>query len=231
MTGDSDGSLKLWDLNLLGLSFVADLNQASNETSSLVFYQNFLITGHFDGFIKMWKMNSFQLWYSTRAHNSKIACLANININERNLFATGSADNKFKIWDSDFKEIQTVSGHSGTIIALIYLNNANSLISTSSDMKFNIYRTKNIQQNETWNRAHNRSVPDIAIIDERTIATCSGDRTIKVWNNSILVANLTDHIDYVYSLEYSSRDNLLLSSSRDNLVKVWNIPAFTLNKT
>jgi len=236
ITGDSVGSLKLWDMNSLEISFMTELDKNSNETSSIIFYQNYLITGHLDGLIKVWEMDSFKVYHSTKAHSSIVTCLANIN--ERDLFASGSVDNQIKIWDSKFSIIQTLSGHSGKIITLIYLKEANSLISTSNDMKLNIYKTKNMQRVKEIKGHNNRSVQDIAILDHETnlIATCSGDKTIKIWNNSlslnpILIATLSDHVDYVYSLEYFSKDNLLISSSRDTTIKLWNIPTFTLNKT
>ncbi len=137
ITGDSVGSLKLWDMNSLEISFMTELDKNSNETSSIIFYQNYLITGHLDGLIKVWEMDSFKVYHSTKAHSSIVTCLANIN--ERDLFASGSVDNQIKIWDSKFSIIQTLSGHSGKIITLIYLKEANSLISTSNDMKLNIF--------------------------------------------------------------------------------------------
>jgi len=105
ITGDSEGQLKLWDMNSVEISVLAELNQNSKEVSSLIFYKNFLITGHFDGSLKIWRTDSFQLWYSPKAHNSSVTCLTNID--DRNLFASGSTDNQIKIWDSNFAIIQT----------------------------------------------------------------------------------------------------------------------------
>jgi WD40 repeat protein len=112
------------------------------------------------------------------------------------------------------------------------LDEIKSLISTSSDMKFNIYKTRDIQKYKTI-KGHNRSVQDIAILNHETnlIATCSGDKTIRIWNDTTLIVTLSDHVDYVYSLEYSSKDNILISSSRDNSIKLWNISTLTLIKT
>ncbi len=59
----------------------------------------------------------------------------------------------------------------------------------------------------------------------------SNDKTIRIWNYTTLIATLSDHVDYVYSLEYSSKDNILISSSRDTSIKLWNISTFNLIKT
>jgi WD40 repeat protein len=69
-------------------------------------------------------MDSFNLWHSYKAHNLSVSCLTTIN--DRNLFASGSEDFQIKIWDSNFKNIQTLFAHSGSIIALIFLNEINS---------------------------------------------------------------------------------------------------------
>jgi len=51
--------------------------------------------------------------------------------------------------------------------------------------------------------------------------SCSGDKTILIWNNSIAILNLTDHTDYVYALEYSRESNLLISGSKDTTIRLW----------
>ncbi len=107
ITGDSNGFIQMFDINSLEIVFVDDLNQNSNETSSLIFKKDYLIIGLSNGFIKVWKTDSFLLWYSKKAHDSIVTCLTNIY--DRNLFASGSADSQIKIWDSDFKETNFVA--------------------------------------------------------------------------------------------------------------------------
>jgi len=230
VTGDEDGSLRVWNTNSLEISFLKNL-KTFNENSPILFYQKyFLLIGLSDGTLETWQLSSFNLFNSFRAHNSKVTCLANVN--NRNLFASSSVDSQIKIWDSNFQLIQTLSHHSRAIIALTYWESTNSLVSTSVDMKLNFYSGRNIKLVDSF-QAHNRSVQDMAILDHETylIATCSGDKTIKIWNNSLLLADLTDHIDYVYSLEYSAKNKILISCSRDNSIKFWNTTTFTLIET
>ncbi len=78
ITGDEENSIKIFNIDSLEIRIVTDLNHNSNETSSIIYYQNYLITGLFNGFIKIWKMNSFRLWHSIKAHNSTVTCLTNI---------------------------------------------------------------------------------------------------------------------------------------------------------
>ncbi len=82
-----------------------------------------MISGNSDGMIKILAFVdfSFVLIKNVKAHKSDVTCLANIIINDYYFFATGSADNQIKIWDSDFNVIQTISGHSGPIISFCSL--------------------------------------------------------------------------------------------------------------
>ena len=70
-------------------------------------------------------------------------------------------------------------------------------------------------------QVHNRSVQDIVILNDETnlIATSLCDKTIKIWKISLSIATFTDHIDYVYSLEYLPKDNLFIGCSRDTTIK------------
>jgi len=223
ITGDKAGSLKLWDLNSLGISYVYTL--ALSEMTAFIFFQNnYLVSGHSDGFIQIWKDNS--AFYSTKEHESNVTCLSVID--GRELFASGSTDQLIKIWDSNFKVIQTLAYHKGTITSLIYLDSIKSLMSSSTDMKTNVYKLRDIKLMKSHNINHNRSIHDIAILNEEInlIAICSGEKTIEIWNDSALIKNLSGHVDYVYALEYSLNENILISASRDSLIKLWNCSTF-----
>ena len=56
-----------------------------------------------------------------------------------------------------------------------------------------------------------------------TLASGSGDKTIKLWDvsNLTLIATLTGHTSHVFSVAFSS-DGTLASGSRDGTVKLWN---------
>lgn len=65
-----------------------------------------------------------------------------------------------------------------------------------------------------------------------TVASGSGDRTIKLWDVSsrTLIATLTGHTSHVYSIAYSP-DVTLASGSRDSTVKLWNTATRTNTAT
>ncbi len=55
-------------------------------------------------------------------------------------------------------------------------------------------------------------------------ATCSEDKTIKIWNfpNIVLSAILEGHTEDVYCLEKINKDTIL-SCSSDKTIKKWNL--------
>lgn len=53
--------------------------------------------------------------------------------------------------------------------------------------------------------------------------SASYDQTIKIWNsiNFINVYTLTDHIDHVTSVLSSFDSKYIISSGKDNKIKIW----------
>ena len=59
------------------------------------------------------------------------------------------------------------------------------------------------------------------------MATCSGDKTVKIWNisnvsNWTLLRTYRDHSNTVYSLEWINADTIA-SGSYDQTIKIWSI--------
>lgn len=63
-------------------------------------------------------------------------------------------------------------------------------------------------------------------LDSRMLATCSDDSTIALWDVRNLKENirvLRGHTNWVKSIEYSAKDNLLVSSGFDGHIYTWDI--------
>lgn len=58
------------------------------------------------------------------------------------------------------------------------------------------------------------------------LATCSDDTTVAIWdvrNFKQSIKVLKGHVNWVKSVEYSAKDNLLLSSGFDGQIYTWDI--------
>lgn len=63
-------------------------------------------------------------------------------------------------------------------------------------------------------------------------ATCSDDSTVALWDARNLknrIRTLQGHSNWVKNIEYSPKDNLLLTSGFDGSIYTWDINSFTEN--
>src|SRR5947209_16965414 len=73
-------------------------------------------------------------------------------------------------------------------------------------------------------KGHQGSVLGVAFSPDGTVlASCSRDKTIKLWNvrTGKLERTLTDHTADVYDVVFSPKGDLLASSGRDKTIKLW----------
>src|SRR5262249_7614271 len=74
--------------------------------------------------------------------------------------------------------------------------------------------------------AHKDLIHDLAFSpDGMTLATCSYDRLVKLWDatSGKELRTLKDHSDAVYGIAFSPDGKLLASGSADRAVKVWEV--------
>src|SRR2546426_7804831 len=73
-------------------------------------------------------------------------------------------------------------------------------------------------------KGHQGSVLAVAFSpDGKTLASCSRDKTIKLWDPATgeLKRTLTEHTADVYDVTFSPRGDLLASAGRDKTIKLW----------
>ena len=72
--------------------------------------------------------------------------------------------------------------------------------------------------------AHDNSINQIKLLSNGNLASCSSDKTIKIWNTSTwtLIRTLFNHTDTVTNLDQID-ENTLVSVSLDQTLRVWNM--------
>ncbi|XP_037030882.1 DDB1- and CUL4-associated factor 10 homolog [Bradysia coprophila] len=78
--------------------------------------------------------------------------------------------------------------------------------------------------------AHSDCVNCVKFIDGRLFATCSDDSTVALWDTRNLkskVRSLHGHLNWVKNIEYSKKDNLLVTSGFDGSIFTWDINSST----
>ena len=63
------------------------------------------------------------------------------------------------------------------------------------------------------------------LISNGLFASCSNDKTIKIWNQATtsLVKTLTGHTEAVRTLSLQKETGNILSGSEDKTIKIWNV--------
>ncbi|KAI5713615.1 hypothetical protein M8J76_002251 [Diaphorina citri] len=78
--------------------------------------------------------------------------------------------------------------------------------------------------------AHTDCVNYVRFLDTRVFATCSDDTTIALWdarNLKTRVRTLQGHSNWVKNIEFSSKDNLLVTAGFDGSIYTWDINNYT----
>ena len=73
-------------------------------------------------------------------------------------------------------------------------------------------------------KGHQGSVLSVAYApDGKTLASCSRDKTIKMWDarTGQLLRTLTEHTGDLYSVAFSPRGDLLASGGLDKVIQLW----------
>jgi WD40 repeat protein len=85
-------------------------------------------------------------------HKGEVKCLLNEKIFNQIFVISGSADRTIKIWDIDPKSkdiIQTLTGHSGTILCLAYSKKTDTIFSGSTDKTLKIWKYTSFKLGKT----------------------------------------------------------------------------------
>ncbi|XP_044737300.1 DDB1- and CUL4-associated factor 10 [Chrysoperla carnea] len=78
--------------------------------------------------------------------------------------------------------------------------------------------------------AHGDCVNCVRFLDNRTFATCSDDSTVALWDARNLkhkTRTLQGHSNWVKNIEYSPKDDLLVTSGFDGSIYTWDINSYT----
>ncbi|KAF2721604.1 WD40 repeat-like protein [Polychaeton citri CBS 116435] len=119
--------------------------------------------------------------------------------------------------------LQTLEGHSDTVLSITFSPNSRLLASASSDRTVRIWNVSSSVCLQTL-EGHNGRVTSVVFSpDSRLLASASWDRTIKIWDTSsgVCLQTLEGHSDAIHSVAFSPDSRLLASASGDCTVKIW----------
>ena len=124
---------------------------------------------------------------------------------------------------TEYKLIQTLTGHTNYAYSASYSPDGRKIVSTSADRTIKIWdaNTGSCLQTLTGHTYNVRSASYSP--DGRKIVSASADNTIKIWdaNTGKCLQTLKEHLYSVNSASFSPDGKNIVSASNDNTLKIW----------
>jgi serine/threonine protein kinase len=120
---------------------------------------------------------------------------------------------------------KTLTGHSDTVLSVVYSPDVRYLASGSNDKTIKIWEVATGKQLHTLT-GHSSGVLSVVYSpDGRYLASGSWDDTIKIWEVATgkQLRTLTGHSRAVWSVVYSPDGRYLASGSSDKTIKIWEV--------
>ncbi|HHP7245454.1 MAG TPA: protein kinase domain-containing protein [Elainellaceae cyanobacterium] len=125
----------------------------------------------------------------------------------------------------DINVVQTLSGHTGLINALVAAPDRETLISGSEDTTIKLWNLRTGEEVRTLT-GHGGPIQALAVNSNgKILASGSADNTIKLWNleTGAAIRTLTGHTSFLNDVDFTPDGTTLVSASADKTIKLWDI--------
>ncbi|ORY47903.1 WD40 repeat-like protein [Rhizoclosmatium globosum] len=229
VTGSLDGSVKVWNIEtgVCEHSLVASLEE-DVEVMSVCVSGDRVVSGHKDGHIRVWDLET-RVARTLEGHSQiKIWRTVRTLAASKSLVVSGGHDSLVKVWDLESGScIRTFDGHSQLIRCVVIGDDGDTIISSSDDKTIKMWSLQSGLCLKTLEA--DSEVYSVALSHDgsRIAAGCASQNKIFIWSAVIgeKLTILEGHSLEVRALAFSSNDKILVSGSRDDSVRVWNLDA------
>ncbi|CAD8114811.1 unnamed protein product [Paramecium sonneborni] len=183
-----------------------------------------LISFSMDNTLKLWDIDGHHGYQSDIGHTNKITDIVFSPDGQK--LASCSKDKTIRVYHvQDKKEILRLEGHKDQVFQIIFTSN--KLISCSQDKTIKIWDT--FMGHQIANiECLNSFATSIDISQNQDYLACGCyDGSILVWaiqgnSNINLKFMMAGHIQIITSIVFSPKENILVSGSHDQQIKLWN---------
>ncbi|PIK43290.1 putative transducin beta-like protein 3 [Apostichopus japonicus] len=218
-TGSSDSTIKVWDVikqycthNLKGSQVVVNLLEFHPDPTKLL-----LFSASSDSVIRVWNLKTGKCEYQLTKHYSAVTSFS-FNQDATLLFSTGR-DSVVTIWDlNNFTARRTIPVFEPLEALLVLPNDKHSL----SWHWIHLVNTLSLVVGKMV--GNNDEILDVKFLGagESHLAVASNSDQLRVFELSTLNCQiLTGHTDIIIAIDVFKKGSMLVSSSKDNSVRLW----------
>ena len=212
-----------------------DVSEANQREGIYCVYfdRKYLAAGARDHRIRLWDMATMKYNKTLHSHEASVLCLQLDS--QRNMLVSGSSDSTIKVWDIEKGEVvQTLRGHKESVLGLHF--DEKYIVSCSKDTTARIWGLSYVpgktEDGEAaakpmYSLLHilrgHRAAVNSVYIRANTIATASGDRSVRLWNlhTGDPIRTITAHSRGIACVNITG--DLIVTGSSDHVIKLFDI--------
>ena len=181
-SASNDAKIKIWDY--YKRKCLCDLTGHKDCILTLILLKNnYLCSGSADLTIKVWDWEKGKCLSTLRGHQKWVKCVFEL---DNGVIVSGSDDKTIKLW-KDYNLISTLDQHKHSVRTFCQINK-NYFASGSFDCTIKIWNINTLECFQTL-IGHNSNIICIISLNNKddnpnksySIASCSNDKTIKIW--------------------------------------------------
>jgi len=219
----ADATIRIW--SAADRLLVRTIELDNGAATSLAVHDKRAATGHRDGTIALWDLETGSRIATFRRNEAAIASVAFLGDSGR--VVASSHDWVLAFWDerTPAQPIQVIEGHEGPAQAVAFSARSGQIASAGADKTVKLWRAEGGQLLRAY-RGHGDTITALAFSpDGRRLASAGQDGQLRVWStlSSRLHLTLRIHQQRVNALAFSPDGETLASASDDGAVRLWNI--------
>jgi WD40 repeat protein len=227
-TCSDDYYIKVWDANNQYSQVINFTSASFSEVKSLQFLdKSSLVTGHQNGYVAIWSINTGMLWSSLNIAIANIGSLSRLFIS---CFMAAGVNNRIhivRVCNPIQLGLWLPDSHTGNVVDFELAQSDTILISSSEDFTIKVwYMTSSGSLSVSLQftlTGHTSWVYGLKMISSTVLASGACDNTIKLWNimTGSLIQTLTGHTDYIINGIDLFDTNTIISAGRDRTLRLW----------
>ncbi len=249
-TGGWDGTARVW--NRESGQVLATMKHTGDYVYCVTFSPDgrLLATGSNDpaGFIQIWNVATGQRVKVIKGHED--AVLSIVFSKDGTRLLSSSYDKTARLWDATSgKELRNFAGHTWWVNSAAFSTDESRVVTAGQDGTAIVWEVASDKRSPAFTGHRGPVNSAVFSPDGKQVVTAGYDRRLLAWNPTevkpfdfknvaeVAVAPPTTfrafegHVDAVRAVSFSPDGSLLLSTSQDNTVRVWDFAAGTALKT